>query len=94
MAAIDEEEVIFVDSQRKAYVEFSWQKFHPQSRDNLSDPVPYEFVYYDLKALETIIRAQGEFALSIHQMMEKKQKKRVKNPAHRDILPFPSRTAS
>ena len=90
MAVIDDEEVIFVDSQRKAVVEFSWQKFHPQSRDDLSGPVPYEFVYYDSQALETIVRAKGEFALCIHQMMQKRQKQRIKNPAHRTVLSFPA----
>lgn len=90
MAVIDEEEVIFVDSMKKALVEFSWQKFHPQSRTNLADPVPYEFVYYDSRALETIKRAQSEFSLCVHQMMDKKQAKRSSAPTEETVLPFGS----
>jgi len=75
MAVIDHEEVIFVDSMKKALVEFSWKNFHPQSREKLTDVVPYEFVYYDLKALETIKRVQMEFSKCIHQMMGREQLK-------------------
>lgn len=71
MAVIDNEEVIFVDSQRRKLVEFSWQKFSPQTRTSLEDPVSYEFVYYDMKAIETMKRAQMEFSKFIHQMSER-----------------------
>jgi hypothetical protein len=89
MAVIDTEEIIFVDSQRKAYVEFTWKKFHPQSRTTLTDPVPYQFVYYNSQALETMQRMQGEFTRFIHQMMDRKQAKWLKKPEHKTIVPFP-----
>jgi len=88
MAIIDDEEIIFVDSARKALVEFSWQKFHPQSRNTLTDPVPYEFVYYDTRALETIKRAHGEFAKCIYRITKRELEARVSKPTDDTIIPF------
>lgn len=87
MAVIDHEEVIFVDSMRKALVEFSWERFHPQSREKLTDVVPYEFVYYDFRALETIKRIQMEFPKYIHQMMER-QNEKLDNSQFDEVIPF------
>lgn len=89
MAVIDDEEIIFVDSQRKRVIEFSWQKFSPQSRNSLEDPVPYEFVYYDTQALKTMLRAQGEFSLCIHQMTERKQAQQKPKKSDHTVLKFP-----
>ena len=90
LAVIDHEEVIFVDSMRKAYVEFAWRKFIPQTRSSLDDVVPYDFVYYEPKALETIMRVQGEFAQAIHAMSIKQQAKvayKTRNRTNR-VIPF------
>lgn len=46
LAVIDEEEVIFVDGLKPRYVLISWQSFKPHLRNNLSDPVAYDCIYY------------------------------------------------
>lgn len=88
MAVIDNEEVIFVDSQRRTTIEFSWQKFTPQTRSSLDDPVTYEFVYYNKKALETMKRAQVEFAKFIHQMNEREIDQNKDSDIGESVIPF------
>ncbi len=72
-AIIDETEVAFVYAHRRSHIEFSWRYFKPQQRESLSDPVPYEFAYYDQQALETMQRMQGEFHLFAQQLYDRKQ---------------------
>lgn len=45
LAVIDHEEIIFLDSENKSWVEIAWQNFRPQARTTLTDAVPYESVY-------------------------------------------------
>ncbi len=61
MAVLDAEEFIFVDSQNKAWVELAWQRFRPQARSALDEPVPIEIVHYLPQAAETMKRLPGEF---------------------------------
>jgi hypothetical protein len=61
MAVLDAEEIIFVDSQNKAWVELAWQHFRPQTRESLDEPVPFEVVHYLPQAAETMRRLPGEF---------------------------------
>lgn len=71
-AVIDDSEVVFVYAHKRSFIEFSWCHFKPQQRNSLDDPVPYEFVYYDLQALETMQRMQGEFNKFAHQLNERR----------------------
>ena len=76
MAVIDQEEVIFVDAiSARRSIEFSWQHFKPQLRTALIEPVSYQFTYYDLKAIETMKRAQSEFNHFVQQMMSRTKDK-------------------
>jgi len=61
LAVIDWEEIIFLDSANKSWVEISWQHFRPQQRSALDQPVPYEAVYYTPNAAETMKRLSSEF---------------------------------
>jgi hypothetical protein len=61
MAELDAEEFIFVDSQNKAWVELAWQRFRPQARSALDQPVPFEVAHYAPQATETMKRLPGEF---------------------------------
>ena len=61
LAVIDREEIIFLDSENKNWVEISWQNFRPQQRSTLTEPVPYEAVYYKPDAGENMKRLLGEF---------------------------------
>ena len=85
LAVIDKEEIIFVDSLSNRYIELSWQQFKPQTRENLTDAVPYELVYYQHKALETMKRLQREFQLALVQIYNKQ--KLNKNTSS-SVLPF------
>ena len=82
MAVIDHEEIIFVDglSARRS-IEFAWQKFKPQERRNLTDPVRYRFSYYDEKALETMKRLQWEFDKFLHQQHDKLKEQQIPTDA-------------
>ena len=61
MAVLDAEEFIFIDSQKKAWVELAWQHFRPQARSSLDERVPFEVVHYLPQAAETMKRLSGEF---------------------------------
>ncbi|MFN2104125.1 MAG: hypothetical protein ACK2UJ_04580, partial [Candidatus Promineifilaceae bacterium] len=61
LAILDKEEFVFVDSQHRSWIEVAWQHFHPQARDSLDDPVPYEAVFYDPDGLALMPRLMSEF---------------------------------
>lgn len=61
MAVLDAAEFIFVDREKPGFIELSWQSFHPGSRVALSDPVPFDLVYYDANAELTMQRLPVEF---------------------------------
>lgn len=61
LAVIDREEIIFLDAEHKSWVGIAWQNFRPQQRTALAEPVPYEAVYYNPDAKETMKRLLGEF---------------------------------
>lgn len=71
LAVIDHEEIIFLDSENKSWVEISWQNFRPQQRSALTDPVPYEAVYYTSGAAETMKRLLGEFPPALRALATK-----------------------
>lgn len=61
MAVVDAEEIIFVDSQYKRWVEIAWQNFRPQARTALDQPVAYRAVFYTPEAQEAHRRLQRDF---------------------------------
>lgn len=71
LAVIDREEIIFLDSENKNWVELAWQNFRPQQRNSLDEPVPYEVVYYDPTAAETMKRLLGEFPPVLKELASK-----------------------
>ncbi|MHB1291340.1 MAG: hypothetical protein ACYCY5_04030, partial [Sulfuricella sp.] len=46
LAIVDAEEFVFLDGERKCWIDIAWQDFRPQMRTSLDDPVPYQAVYY------------------------------------------------
>lgn len=83
LAVLDAEEIIFVDSQNRAWVELAWQHFRPQVRTALDEPVPFEIVYYLPQAPATMKRLPAEF----HQAL---QVLAARNLPHEDahVLPL------
>jgi hypothetical protein len=61
LAVLDREEWIFVHREGARTIEIAWEKFHPQERAALDEPVPYTAVYYNAQAQETMKQLQGEF---------------------------------
>lgn len=61
LAVIDREEIIFLNAEHKSWVEIAWQNFRPQQRTALTEPVPYEAVYYNPDANQTMQRLLCEF---------------------------------
>lgn len=61
LAVIDQEEIIFVDSQYRRWVDIAWQSFKPQARQALDEPVAYQAVFYTPTGGETQRRLQAEF---------------------------------
>jgi hypothetical protein len=73
MAVLDAEEIIFVDSQNKAWVELAWQHFRPQTRASLDEPVPFEVVHYLPQAAETMRRLPGEFHQALRLLADRQK---------------------
>ena len=61
LAILDANEFVFIDGERKNLIDVAWQRFHPQQRETLDDPVAYEAVYYFPHSQALMSRLQGEF---------------------------------
>jgi hypothetical protein len=72
LAVVDAEEIIFVDSQYKRWVEVAWQDFKPQARAALDEPVAYEAVFYSPEGSATQRRLQGEFHAALTILAERR----------------------
>jgi hypothetical protein len=71
LAVLDAQEFIFVDREGRRLIEVAWQRFAPQTRTSLEDPVPYEVVYYTERADETMKRLQGAFLQSLRELQRR-----------------------
>ncbi|HJV94759.1 MAG TPA: hypothetical protein VJ608_01930 [Albitalea sp.] len=71
LAVLDADEVIFVDREGRRLIELAWQRFAPQTRRSLEDPVPYEVVYYSPAAIEVMRRVHGEFYKALRELEQK-----------------------
>jgi hypothetical protein len=74
LAAIDSEEIVFVDGQGPRVIEISWRDFHAAERKDLRAPVAFTCIYYDKKGSEIMNRLQSEFLKAL-QLMEERQPK-------------------
>jgi hypothetical protein len=61
LAVLDAEEFIFVDREGRRMIQLAWQRFTPQARQALDEPVSYEAVYYSPAGAEIMRRVQAEF---------------------------------
>lgn len=71
LAVIDDEEIVFLDSANKTWIDIAWQHFRPQQRTALTDPVHYEAVYYRTEAKQIMQRLLSEFPLALKALTEK-----------------------
>jgi hypothetical protein len=71
LAVLDAEEFIFVDREGRRMIELAWQRFAPQARLSLDEPVSYEAVYYSPASTEVMRRAQSEFHRALLELERK-----------------------
>ena len=71
MAIIDAKEFVFIDGERKCWIDIAWQNFQRQERSALDQPIVYEAVYYRENLTEIMLRLQTEFPLALRNLMNK-----------------------
>ncbi len=86
MAVIDAEEIIFVDSQYKRWVEVAWRGFRPDQRKALDEAVAYQVVFYTPEGADTQRRLQGEFHVAMTLLDSRRP-----HPATANVLAMPKR---
>lgn len=84
MAVVDVEEIIFVDSQYKRWVEVAWRGFRPDQRSALDEAVSYQAVFYTANGADTQRRIQGEFHSALALLASRRQHIA---PAHVLVMP-------
>lgn len=86
MAIVDHEEFVFIDGERKCWVDIAWRNFKRQARDALDQPVAYEAVYYRENTAAVMKRLQSEFPAALQMLVNKTV---LEGPAR--IIHFPAR---
>lgn len=71
MAIIDAEEFVFIDGERKCWIDISWQNFKPQARDALDQPVSYDAVFYRKNMAGVMNRLQRDFPVALQALVNK-----------------------
>lgn len=71
LAVLDSEEYIFVDREHPHDIELAWRNFKSNTRINLSEPVPFEVVYYHEQGHQTMLRLHSEFTNALDLFAEK-----------------------
>jgi hypothetical protein len=71
LAILDKEEFVFIDGQRKCWIDVAWQNFHSQDRTHLAQPVAYEVVYYGENQADIMLRLQKEFPKALQLIADK-----------------------
>ena len=71
LAIMDTEEFVFLDGERKCWVEIAWRNFRLQVRVSLAEPVIYDAVYYTPDATQLMARLQRELYLALQQLAAK-----------------------
>jgi hypothetical protein len=71
LAVVDAEEVIFIDSHDRRWVEVAWRDFRPALRAGLDEPVPYVAVYYREGGRGSARRIHAEFPRALALLSER-----------------------
>lgn len=78
LAILDAEELVFLDGERKCWIDIAWRGFRPQARVSLNDAVGYDAVYYRAEAKQIMSRLQAELPRALQELAKKS---RVDGPA-------------
>jgi hypothetical protein len=73
LAIVDAEEIVFVDHDHKSLAALAWQRFRPQARAALDEPVQYDAVYYREDGGEIMCRLQAEFPKALAALADKER---------------------
>jgi hypothetical protein len=76
LAILSLDEFMFIDGQRKNWIDISWRRFKPQLRNSLNEPVQYEVVYYRPDYVGLMLRLQSEFYPALRALAEKTRPQR------------------
>ncbi len=71
LAIVDTEEFVFIDGQRKCWVDIAWRDFRSQARTSLDQPVAYEAVFYRENLAVIMSRLQREFPVALRTLADK-----------------------
>ncbi len=85
LAILDKKEFVFIDGERRCWINIAWQNFQPQERTSLSEPVAYEAVYYGENQEDIMLRLQKEFPRALQLLADKQI---PKTPAR--VIKFPA----
>jgi len=86
MAIVDSNEFVFIDGERKCWIDIAWCNFKREDRDALNQPVVYDAIYYRENMSEIMARLQSEFPLALKTLVNK-----VKLDGPARILHFPAK---
>jgi hypothetical protein len=68
LAILDAEEFVFLDGERKCWIDIAWQNFRPQDRVSLDEPVAYQAVYYQPSAVHLMARLLAELPRAMDEL--------------------------
>ena len=71
LAVLDSEEYIFVDREHPHDIQLAWRNFKSNARTDLSQPVPFEVVFYHDHGHQIMLRLHSEFAHALKRFAEK-----------------------
>lgn len=84
LAIVDNEEFVFIDGERKCWIDIAWQHFQSHARSSLDQPVTYEVVSYCKNQTAIMSRLQREFPVALQILANKET---LDSPAR--IIKFP-----
>lgn len=85
LAILDAEEWVFLDGERKCWIDVAWRHFRSQARTSLDEPVEYEAVFYHANARAIMLRLLGELPRALQDLAKKVH---VEGPAR--VIKFPA----
>ena len=71
LAILDADEFVFLDGERKCWIDIAWQNFRPQLRTTLADPVAFQAVYYRAGSAQLMSRLQAELPHALNELAKK-----------------------
>ena len=89
LAILNVDEFVFIDGERKCWIDIAWQHFQPQVRTSLGQPVGYDAVYYRENQAQITTRLHSEFPGALR-ALEKKEK--LESPGR--VIMFPASNKS